>query len=40
MITKGESGEGGRDKLGVWNWQVQASMYKIDKEEFPSWCSG
>ena len=32
-VTKGESGagEGGRVKLGVWAWQIQASVYKLDQ---------
>ena len=24
-------GEGGRDKLGVWDQQIQTSIYKTDK---------
>ena len=24
---------GGRDKLGVWNQQVQTTIYKIDKQQ-------
>ena len=24
-------GEGGRDKLGVWDKQIQTTIYKIDK---------
>ena len=30
MITKRE---GGRDKLGVWDYHVQTTMYKIDKQQ-------
>ena len=32
-VTKGESGrgQGGKDKLGVWAWQIQASVYKLDQ---------
>ena len=29
-VIKGESGVG--DKLGVWDWQMQATVYKIDKQ--------
>ena len=28
-VTKEESGWG-RDKLGVWDWQMQGTVYKID----------
>ena len=31
MVTKGESGWE-RDKLGVWDYQIQTTMYKIDKQ--------
>ena len=31
LVTKGERGWGGRDKLRVWNEQIQATIYKIDK---------
>ena len=33
MITKGESG---RDKSGVWDWKIQAALYKIDKTTGPT----
>ena len=26
----------GRDKLGVWDWQIQITIYKIDKEQGPN----
>ena len=26
----------GRDKLGVWDQQIQATIYKIDKQQGPS----
>ena len=29
----------GRDKLGIWDWHMQATMYKIDEQEFPLWLS-
>ena len=31
MVTKGEMG--GRDKLGVWDQQIQSTIYKIDKQQ-------
>ena len=31
MVTKGER-EWERDKLGVWNEQLQSTVYKIDKQ--------
>ena len=31
-VTKGEQEEG-RDKLGVWDQQVQTTTYKIDKQQ-------
>ena len=31
MVTKGEWGSG-RDKLGIWDQQIQTTMYKIDKQ--------
>ena len=34
-VTKGESGAG-RDKLGVWDWQVQATVYQTDKPQDPT----
>ena len=30
MVTKAE--RAGRDKLGVWDWQIQTTIYKIDKQ--------
>ena len=36
---KGEKGKGkgwGRDKLGVWDYQIQITTYKIDKQEVPT----
>ena len=32
---RGEWG-GGRDKLGAWDWQMQAIVYKIDKLQGPN----
>ena len=32
MVTKGERGER-RDKLGVWDEQIQTTMYKIGKQQ-------
>ena len=29
MVTKGE---GGRDKLGVWDEQIQTNIYKTNKD--------
>ena len=31
MVTKGE--RGGRRKLGVWDWQIQITIYKTDKQK-------
>ena len=39
MVIKGERGWG-RDKLRVWGYQIQITIYKRDKQEFPSWLSG
>ena len=33
MITKGDSGSGERDKLGVWGWQMQTITFRMDKED-------
>ena len=33
MFTKGEAG---RDKLGIWDQQIQAIIYKIDNQQGPS----
>ena len=30
----------GWDKLGVWDSEIHTTVYKIDKQEFPSWLSG
>ena len=35
MVTKGEM-EGGREKSGVWDQQIQTTMYKIDKQQGPT----
>ena len=35
MVTKGE-GVWGKDKLGVWDWQIQTTIYKIDKTQGPT----
>ena len=35
MVTKGERG-GGRDKLGVWDQQIQIIIYKVDKQQGPT----
>ena len=35
MVTKGERWWG-RDKLVVWDWQMQATMYKIDEQQGPT----
>ena len=35
MVAKGESG-GVRDKLGVWDQQIQTTTYKIDKQLGPT----
>ena len=28
--------EGGRDRLGVWDWQVHTAVFKIDKQQGPT----
>ena len=35
MVTKGKRGWG-RDKLGVWDWHIQTTKYKIDKWQDPN----
>ena len=30
MVTEGE---GKREKLGVWDWQIQTTIYKTDKQQ-------
>ena len=30
MVTKGEAG---REKLGVWDWQIHTILYKIDRQQ-------
>ena len=35
MVTKEERGWR-RDKLGVWDWQIQITVYKIDKQQGPA----
>ena len=35
MVTKGKGGVG-RDKLGVWDQDINAIMYKIDKQQGPT----
>ena len=32
MVTKRKRGWGG-DKLGVWDWQIQTAIYKIEKQQ-------
>ena len=31
MVTKGE--RGGRHKLGVWDWNIHTTIYKIDNQQ-------
>ena len=31
-----QRGKWGRDKLGVWNQQIQTNIYKTDKQQGPS----
>ena len=31
LVTKGR--KGGRDKLGVWDQQIQTTIHKIDKQQ-------
>lgn len=33
--TQKTNGEGEKDKLEVWNWQVQITVYKIDTHQGP-----
>ena len=35
MVTKRERGWG-RDKLGVWDYQIQTTTYKIGKQQVPT----
>ena len=35
MVIKGER-ELGTDKLGVWDEQIQTTIYKIDRQDFPT----
>ena len=39
MLIKGESGWG-RDKSGVWDQPIQATIYKIDKQRGPTIAQG
>ena len=34
MVTKGERELG--DKLGAWDWQMQTTIYKLDKQQGPT----
>ena len=34
MVTKVE--KGGRDKLGTWDYQLDTTIYKIDKKQGPT----
>ena len=36
MVTKGESGGEGGDKLGVSDGQIHTTPYKIDKQQGPT----
>ena len=36
MVTKGEKGVGGRDKLGGWDQHMHTTMYKIDNQQGPT----
>ena len=38
MVTKGE--KGGGDKLGVWDQQIQTTIYKIDKQQVLPYSTG
>ena len=29
-------GGGGRDKLGVWDWHIHTTIYKIDNQQGPT----
>ena len=39
MVTKWERGWG-RDKLGIWDSQIQTTTYKIDKNKFLLYSTG
>ena len=39
MVTKGSRGQQ-RDKLGVWGQQTQTTIYKIDKQQSPTYSTG
>ena len=33
LVVIGGEKEGGRDKIGVWDQELQTTMYKIDKQQ-------
>ena len=36
---RGKLGGWRRDRLGVWDWQMQTAIYKMDKQQGPTvWC--
>ena len=35
MVAKGW-GVGGRDGLGVWGWEMQTSIYRMNKQQGPT----
>ena len=38
MVTQGERGV--RDKLGVWDQQIQTTIYKTGKQQGPTYSTG
>ena len=36
QITNLPKGKGGRGKLGVWDWHIHTTMYKIDNQQGPT----
>ena len=33
---RGKLGGGRRDRLGLWDWQMQTTVYKMDKQQGPT----
>ena len=38
MVARGQ--RAGRDKLGVWDEQIRTTIYKIDKQQGPTYNQG
>ena len=35
-LPEGTDGVGGRDRLGVWDWHVHSTKFKIDNQQGPT----